>query len=244
MEFVHRLWSWLRREARARDLQEEMQLHLELKVQEHIAGGASPRDARRQAQLDFGNKDLVAERSRERWGFVQIENIRRDIAYGVRQFVRNPGFTAVVVLTLALGIGANSAIFSVVNTFLLKSLPVSHPEELVKIGIQPSGEFEQNAYEYLRDHQKTLAGLIAWDDGNIAAVIDGKPTIITVDYLSGNFYSLLGVDLLKGRAFTSADDVPGAPAVAIISYEYWRERFGLDPSAVGKRIELKDIACT
>src|SRR5215472_8562700 len=244
MEFVHRLWSWLRREARARDLQEEMQLHLELTVQDHIARGMSPRDARRQAQLEFGNKGLAAERSRERWGFMQLEDLRRDVTYGMRQSVKNPGFAAVVVLTLALGIGANSAIFSVVNTFLLKSLPVSHPEELVKIGIQPSGEFEQNAYEYLRDHQKTLAGLIAWDDGNIAAVIDGKPDIITVDYLSGNFYSLLGVDPLAGRAFTPADDVPGAPAVAIISYEYWRERFGLDPSVLGKRVQLKDVACT
>jgi predicted permease len=244
MEFVHRLWSWLRREARARDLQEEMQLHLELKVQDHIARGASPEDARRQALLDFGNASLIAERSRERWGFVQLEDIRRDLAYGVRQFVRNPGFTAIVVLTLALAVGANSAIFSVVNTFLLKSLPVSHPEELVKIDIQPSGEFEQNGYEYLRDHQKTLTGLIAWDEGNIAAVIDGKPDIITVDYLSGNFYSLLGVDLLAGRAFTPADDVPGVPAVAIISYEYWRERFGLDPSVLEKRVQLKDVACT
>src|SRR5215469_14081946 len=244
MEFVNRLWSWLRREARARDLQEEMQLHLELKVQEHIARGASPTDARRQAHLDFGNKGLVAERSRERWGFVQLEDIRRDITYGVRQCVKNPGFTAVVVLTLALGIGANSAIFSVVNTFLLKSLPVSHPEELVKIGIQPSGEFEQNAYEYLRDHQKSLAGLIAWDDGNIAAVIDGDRSIITVDYLSGNFYSLLGVDVFAGRSFAAADDVPGAPAVAVISYDYWRERFALDPSVLGKTVELKDVART
>ena len=156
MEFLHRFWSWLRRKSRALDLQEEMELHLELKVQEHIARGASEEDARRQAHVDFGNVSLAAERSREKWGFIQIENIRRDIAYGVRQFVRNPSFTAIVVLTLALGIGANSALFSVVNTFLLKSLPVSHPEELVKIGISPSGQFEQKAYEYLRDHQKTL----------------------------------------------------------------------------------------
>lgn len=244
MEFMHRLWSWLRRGTRARDLREEMQLHLEYKVQEHVARGASPDYARHQAQVDFGNMNLAAERSREVWGFVQLENIGRDVAYGVRQFAKHPGFTAIVVLTLALGIGANSAIFSVVNTFLLRSLPVSHPEELVKIRVRPSGDFEQKAYEYLRDHQKTLAGLIAWDDGNIAIVIDGKASEITVDYLSGNFYSLLGVDLLAGRAFTPADDTAGAPAVAVISYEYWRERFGLDPSVVGKTVQLKDVACT
>jgi predicted permease len=244
MELLHRLWSWLRRDARASDLEEEIELHLELKRQEHIASGASPEEARHQAQLNFGNANLARERSRERWGFVELEDIRRDLVYSVRQFVRNPGFTTIVVLTLALGIGANAAIFSIVNTFLLKPLPVSHPEELVKIGIRPSGEFEENAYEYLRDHQKTLAGLIAWDDGNIAVLIDGKPGIITVDYLSGNFYSLLGIDLLAGRGFTPADDVQGAPAVAVISYEYWRERFGLDPSVVGKQVQLNDVACT
>jgi predicted permease len=244
MEFVHRVWSWLRRGVRAQDLQEEMRLHLESKVQEQIARGMSPDHARRQARLDFGNLTLAAERSREIWGFVQLDNVWRDVAYGVRQFVKHPGFTTIVVLTLALGIGANSAIFSVVNVFLLQSLPVRHPEELVKIGIRPGGEFEQKAYEYLRDHQKTLAGLIAWDDGNIAVVIDGKASVIVVDFLSGNFYSLLGVDLLAGRIFTPADDAAGAPAVAIISYEYWRERFGLDPSAVGKTVQLKDVTCT
>jgi hypothetical protein len=89
-----------------------------------------------------------------------------------------------------------------------------------KIGIRPSGDFEQKAYEYLRDHQKTLTGLIAWDEGNIAIIIDGRASEVTVDYLNGNFYSLLGVDLLAGRAFNSADDTSGAPAFAVISYEY------------------------
>jgi len=244
MEFMHRLGSWFRRRARAQDLREEMQMHLELKVQEHIARGISPDKARLQARRDFGNMTLAAERSSETWGFIRLSDIGRDGYYGVRQFARHPGFTATVVLTLALAIGANSAIFSVVNVFLLKSLPVQHPETLVEIGIRPAGNFEQQAYEYLRDHQKTLAGLIAWDDGNIAVVIDGKASVIQVDYVSGNFYSLLGVDLLAGRIFTPADDAAGAPAVAIISYEYWRERFALDPSVVGKTVQLKDVACT
>jgi predicted permease len=244
MEFVHRFWSWLRRGSRARDLNEEMQLHLELKVQEHLARGMSGDEAQHQARRDFGNLNLAAERSREAWGFVQLENIGRDLSYAVRQFTKHPGFTIIVVLTLALGIGANSAVFSVVNAFLLKSLPVSHPEELVKIGIRPTGEFEQPVYEYLRDHQKSLAGLIAWDDGNIAVIIDGKASVITVDYLSANFYSLLGVQLFAGRTFAPGDDSAGAPAVAVISYEYWRQRFGLDPSVVGKTVQLKDISCT
>ena len=244
MEFPYRLWSWLRRGSRARDLQEEMQLHLELKVQEHLARGMSRDEAQHQARRDFGNLNLAAERSREAWGFVQLENIGRDLAYAVRQFAKHPGFTIIVVLTLALGIGANSAIFSLVNAFLLKSLPVSHPEEIVKIGIRPAGEFEQPAYEYLRDHQKSLAGLIAWDDGNIAVIIDGKASVITVDYLSANFYSLLGVQLFAGRTFAPGDDSSGAQAVAIISYECWRQRFGLDPSVVGKTVQLKDVSCT
>lgn len=244
MEFVRRFWSWLRRATRARDLQEEMQLHLELKTQEHIARGVPPEHARRQARVDFGNVNLATERSREIWGFAQLDDLGRDVSYAVRQFAQHPGFTAVVVLTLALGIGANSAIFSVVNAFLLKSLPVRHPEHLVKIGIRPAGDFEQKAYEFLRDHQQSLAGLIGWDEGNIAVVIDGKASVITVDYVSGNFYSLLGVDILAGRPITPADDAAGAPAVAIISYEYWRDRFGLDSAVVGKTVQLKDISCT
>jgi predicted permease len=244
MEFMHRLGSWLRRRTLARDLAVEMELHLELKAQEYAALGMTPEQARRQAQLDFGNVSLAAERSREGWGFASIDNILRDLHYGLRQFARRPGFTSIVVLTLALGIGANSAIFSVVDAFLLKSLPIRHPEEMVKIGIQPSAEFEQPAYEYLRDHQKSLAGLIAWDDGNISVVIDGNASLIPVDYVSGNFYSLLGVDVMAGRAFSPADDVPGAPAVAVLSYEYWRERFGLDPAVVGRTVQMKDIACT
>ena len=244
MEWLHRFWSWLRRGDRGRDLQEEMHLHFELKVQEHIARGASPDQARHRARLDFGNMNLAAERSREMWGFVQLDDLWRDVVFGVRQFAKQTGFTMIVVFTLALGIGANSAIFSVVNAFLLKSLPVRHPEELVRIGIRPEGDFEQNTYEHLRDHQKTLAGLIAWDEGNIAVVIDGRASVISVDYVSGNFYSVLGVDLFAGRIFTPADDAAGAPAVAIISYEYWRERFGLDPLVVGKTLQLKDVTST
>jgi hypothetical protein len=199
MEWLHRFWSRLRRGDRGRDLHEEMQLHFELKVQEHIARGASPDRARHRARLDFGNMNLAAERSRETWGFVQLDNLWRDVEFGMRQFAKHPGFTVIVVATLALGIGANSAIFSVVNAFLLKSLPVRHPEQLVRIGIRPEGDFEQNAYEHLRDHQKTLAGLIAWDEGNIAVVIDGKANVVWVDYVSGNFYSLLGAHLYPCR---------------------------------------------
>ena len=244
MEFLYRIGSWLRRKARAKDLQEEMNLHLFLKASEHMARGMSEPEAQRQARVDVGRSSLILEKTREKWGFPFLESLRRDLAYGARQFARHPGFTTIVVLSLALGIGANSAIFSVFNALLLKSLPVPHPEELVHIRIAPEGYFEQNAYEYLRDHHKTLAGLIAWDDGNIAVTIDGKASVIVVDYLSANFFSLLGMDSLAGRTLTPADDLPGAPAVALISYEYWRARFDLDPSVIGKTVQLKDTSCT
>ena len=244
MEFLHRLWSWLRRGVLARNLAAEMELHIELKAQEYEARGMTPEHARRHARLAFGSPQLAAERSRERWSFPLVENIFRDLRYALRQVARHPGFATVVVLTLALGIGANSAIFSVVDAFLLKSLPVRHPEQLVRIGIRPQAEFEQPEYEYLRDHQKTLEGLIAWDEGNIAVVMDGNASVIPVDYVSANFYSLLGVNVLAGRAFSLADDAPGAPAVAVISYEYWRNRFAFDRSVIGRSVQLKDIACT
>src|SRR5581483_9703339 len=134
MEFIRKLLSWTQRNTNARDLHEEIELHLELKVQEQIARGMSKDEARRQAQLDFGNVSLAEERSRERWGFLQLEDVRRDIAYAVRQFVRNPGFTAIVVITLALGIGATTAIFTLVQGLLERSLPVTDPSSLYRIG--------------------------------------------------------------------------------------------------------------
>ena len=244
MQFLRKSWFLLRRRQLSRDLTEEMELHFDLKVQDYIAAGKSAEEAKRQAHLDFGNVAVAQERSREKWGFPLLESTRQDLGYGLRQLRRNPGFTAVAALTLALGIGANSAIFSVVNAFLLRSLPVKNPVELVHIRNRPNSNFEPRAYEQLRDHQKTLVGLIAWDEGNITIRMDETASVVRVDYVSGNFYSLLGVEMFRGRALSPEDDMPGKPAIAVISYGYWKNRLGMDPTVIGKTVQLKDITCT
>jgi predicted permease len=239
-----RLWFWMRRHKLDAGFDEEVRLHFELKVQEKIAEGISPQEAWRLARLEFGNPALAREHTRQSLGFPLLESLAQDIHYGARQLRKNPGFTAIAVLTLALGIGANSAMFSFVNAFLLSSLPFKDPQELVQVSSRPRGGFEQQTYEYLRDHNHTLAGLIAWDDGNIGMTVDGNATIVPVDYLSANAFSLLGVPAYRGRVFSPEDDLPGKPAVAVISYAYWEQRFGLDSSVIGKTVQFKDVSCT
>jgi predicted permease len=271
MEFVRRLWSWLRRESRARDLQDEMELHLELKVQEHRARGASPEDARRRAQLDFGNLSLAAERSRERWGFVQLEEIRRDLAYGVRQIFKNPGFTSIIVLTLALGIGANTAIFTLVNAVTLRSLPVRDPQQLVVLewsarkrpenfsssGFGDCALSDRNAarvtscslpyplFQKIQAETKVFVDTMAFagpSEMNLSG--EGAATIAQGELVSGSYFATLGVSAALGRALLPEDEKPGAAAVAVLDYAYWQRVFGGSPAVIGRTIRLNDTPFT
>ena len=234
----------MRRRDLERELNEEVRQHLELKVQENIARGMSRAEALRLARAEFGNPALAKEHTRQSWGFPLVESIFQDIRFALRQLRKNPGFTTIAVLTLALGIGANSAMFSFVNAFLLSSLPVKNPDELVHLRNHPHGGFEEKTYEFLRDHNHTLAGMIAWDDGNIAITVDGNVKVVPIDFVSANFYSLLDVPAYRGRMLVPDDDLAGKPAVAVISYGYWEQRFGLDPSVIGKTVQFKDVNCT
>ena len=244
MRFVRHLWFWLRRRDLERELNEEVRQHLELKVQENIARGMAPAHAYRHARSEFGNPALAKEHTRQSWGFPLLESIFQDLHYALRQLRKNPGFTTIAVLTLALGIGANSAMFSFINAFLLTSLPVKNPEELVHLRNHPHGGFEEKTYQFLRDHNHTLAGMIAWDDGNIAITVDGNVKVVPIDFVSANFYSLLDVPAYRGRMLVPDDDLPGKPAVAVISYGYWERQFGLNPAVIGKSVQFKDVNCT
>lgn len=244
MPFLRRLWSWFRRRNLEAGFQEEIRQHFELKIQQNIAGGMLPAEASRQAHLEFGNPALAKEQTRQTFGFPFFESLLQDVRYATRQLRKNPGFTSIAVITLALGIGANSAMFSFVDTFLLSSLPVKNPEELVKLqNYDDYGAFDQKSYEQLRDQNHTLVGLIAQDEGNIAMVMDGAVNVVPVDFLSGNSYALLGVPAYRGRVLSADDEVPGKPAVAVISYAYWEQHFGLDPSIIGKTVQFKDVSC-
>ncbi len=178
-----------------------------------------------------------------------MQTLLSDLRYGLRMLAKSPGFTAVAMLTLALAIGANTAIFSLVDAFLLKRLPVKSPEQLVFVDrISAKGgtqdDFPYPTFEQFRDHNQSFSGLFAWDDSNVAVTADGQLAIVPGDFVSGAYFSVLGVDAILGRTFTPDDDQPGRKPVAVISYSYWQRQFAGNPAAVGKTISLGGIPLT
>jgi predicted permease len=256
-----RFMCFLRRDQLDRELEEEMRFHLEMKVQENLEAGMTPREARYAARRQLGNMTLLREVSREMWGFQSIEALIQDARYGLRQMRRQPAFTIVAILSLALGIGANTAIFSLIDAVLLKTLPVKDPEELILLkwesGQNPPAElisgsvsmsggslsstsFSFHAYEQFRQQVEALSDVIAFAElERLNASIDGQAELASGQVVSGNYYKALGVEPVAGRALFESDDrVAEADSAAVISYAYWQRRFGRDPETVGKTIYL------
>jgi predicted permease len=239
------------------DLEEEMRLHQELRAQEQIERGVSPEEAHFAAQRRFGNKLVFREESRNMWGWSWLETFLQDLRYGLRQLRRNPDFTAVAVITLALGIGTNTAIFSVIDAVMLRMLPVQSPERLVQIAFQGkhSGEsfvgesFSYPMFRKLRRYNQAFTGISAFDhwDSLQARAADshssGEP--VTGQLVSANFFSLLGLSPVIGRTF-APDEGRGAGAhpVAVISYALWIRMFAHDPKVLGKSLIIGGAAFT
>ena len=244
------------RKRTAEDFAEEIQSHLELEADELRAEGMSDEDARRHARIDFGNVGGAKERfylkSRIEW----LDTLMRDLRYGLRSLVHSPGFAITAVLTLALGIGANTAVFSVMNAVLLRSLPVTDPTRLVYLrpSNAPHGTGTINSdetvsfsvYETLRDQHPGLSDVIAYVplSGNRVAVRYGsQPEEAEGDMVSGTFFSGLGVKLPHGRGFTEQDEKDHAP-IAVISYNYWTRRFARNPDVLGTTLFVNGIGFT
>ncbi len=175
----------------------------------------------------------------------------QDLKYGLRMLAKNPGFTAVAVLTLALGIGANTAIFSLINAVLLKSLPVENPEQLVLLGSRGrSGAIDYSfyypVYRALRDQNHFFTDLAAFSPVRLNVTVDGRPDpMVPGQLVSGGYFSVLGVNAVAGRNITVDDDrVPGGHPVAMISHGYWKRRFALAPSVIGKAIQIDGTPLT
>jgi len=230
------------------DLSEEIQEHIEEKIEELVASGMPRKEATAAARREFGNVTLMEEDSREVWRWPLIENFLMDLRFGLRMLRKNPGFTAVAVLTLAIGIGANTAIFSVSDAVMLKLLPAKNPKQLVYFRLLSPEEhgsaFSRAEFEQFRDLSRSFSGMFAFDTTRLVVNVNGQPDFVWGQCVSGNFYSVLGVDPSLGRALTSDDDQPGSPAVAVISYDYWKRKFAQAPSVAGKTITLKGIPFT
>ncbi len=248
MEKLSQIWRRLRFFFRHgqmdHDLAEEMQLHLELKEEEKKAAGFDEEEARLAARREFGNPMLLREASREMWGWTTIESILQDLRYGLRMLLKNPGFSFVAILTLALGIGANSAIFSVVDGFFLRSLPVKNPNELVWIKAQRQGQSHEISYLDYQDicRQSTAFSGIAAVSGHGAMLnMGGETELVRADWVSENHFSFLGLNAALGRTFVAGEDWSQykTPPV-VISTGLWKRRFGADPGIIGKTVILNN----
>jgi predicted permease len=239
------LWRNLFHRARKeQELTEEVDAYLEMLIEMKIEQGIDPAKARRAALIELGGKEQVKEKVRESRAGYQLGTIWQDLRYSLRMLRRNPGFASVAVLLLALGIGANTALFSVVDAALLKRLPVKAPEQLVLLSHTDRGRvrdtFWVEIYERIRDEDQTLSGLMAYYPLRLTVSVEGQAEpAISGQLVTGNYYAVLGVNALLGRTIAPEDDQePGAHPVCVISEGYWRRRFGRDPGVIGKTIHL------
>jgi len=226
------------------DLDEEMRLHREMRQQELIERGLAPKEAHYAAQRRFGNELVLREESRDMWGWNWLENFLQDIRYGLRMLVKNPGFTAVAVLTLALGIGANTAIFSVVNAVLLKPLPYADSDRLAVIWVTepsaPGGLFPDTAPDF-QDWQaqnQAFEGMSAVTMGGGTLTGAGEPRQLNGLSVSPNTFQLLRVQPQLGRSFSPDEGPTGHNHVVILSYGLWQSAFGGQKNIVGSKVTL------
>ena len=237
------------RERFNQELDEEMRLHRDLRARELRDGGKNAEEAGYAAQRKFGNTLNLREEIHEAWGWIWIDNLAQDLRYGLRLLRKSPGFTFGVVFTLALAIGANTAIFSVVNTVLLRPLPYTHPERLVSIlennlkqGVKAQGFRYQDFKELERSGVfEAVAGAARHD---LTLTGYGDPAVVTTVSVTPEMFSILDVSPLAGRYLFSADNQTGAAPVVVLSEGLWRSRFGADPKILGRSIHLDQQAST
>jgi predicted permease len=248
MAWIKRLRGLWKRERVNRDLDEELRYHFDRRVTDSINAGMSAREAYEDAQRSFGNFTLQKERTRDMDILGWLESFMQDVRYGVRSLAKNPGFAFVAILTLALGIGANTAIFSVVNGVLLKPLPFDHPEQIVwfqdiqpKLDAAPLSAPEFIAY---RDHNHTLSQIAAIRPLNFTFTGQGPAERLRGGVVTPQYFQLFGISIAQGRSFNDADGKPGAPRVAILTNGYWQSRFGGDAGIIGRTLALNGETVT
>ncbi|HLN03009.1 MAG TPA: ABC transporter permease [Bryobacteraceae bacterium] len=233
-----RILATFRKSARERELDQELRAHIDLLVDENLRKGMSPTDARHAALRAFGGIEQTKEVYRERRGLVFFETLLQDIRCAFRMMRQNRVFTAVAVLSLALGIGANTAIFSLVDGVLLKSLPVDHPEQLLQVTFGGEESFTNPLWEQLREQQDVFSGVFATSDAGFNLSAGGQEHYATGFLASGDYFRTLGIRPVLGRLLTPVDDHRGCPAVAVLSYGFWQSHYAGDGGVVGRKIVL------
>jgi len=259
-----------RRQRVEQEMEEELRLHLRSRADDLEKSGLPRAEAERQARIEFGGYQRYKEECREALGTRLLGELIADIRFGLRQLRRNPGFTAVAVLTLALGIGANTAIFSLIDAVMLRAMPVRNPSQLVlfrwkahhaphtngyatfgdcpggNAGPNPSGcAFPYPVFEKLRSESNVFSGVAAFGGaGQLDVSGNGPPSIVHGELVSGDFFSTLGVNPALGRLIDENDDTPSSQPAAVLSYAYWQTAFGGDKSVLGRMVVLNNVPFT
>ena len=271
--FLSRLRGLFRKRKLEEEMADEIQGHLEMQIADHLRQGMSPEEAHYLALRKFGGVEQLKETHREGRSLAGVETFLRDLSYGLRMLRRSPGVTAVAILSLALGIGANTALFSVVDAVLLKTLPVEDPERLVlfewqagrlyrtngmsgtsNVDVPPGARglslFRYDVFEKLRLAQTAapespLSDLFAFGPvSKLSAKIGDQAELIDGQAVSGNYYAGLRLNPSWGRAIVAEDDRPGATPVVVLSYQFWQERFAANPGVIGQQLKLNQQSLT
>jgi macrolide transport system ATP-binding/permease protein len=269
------LWPFRQSQQREKDLEDEIAFDLAADTEERVRAGVSHEEAIQASRRDLGNKALIKEDVRETWRPAAFGRLGQDIRYGLRALRKNPLFAAMVALSLALGIGSATAIYSVMDVVLFRALPVRHPRELAILNwraikppasgfTEPAGidsvdgsvytgpggdrlspDFPWPFFSSMRDGNDVFSTVFAYKDaGQLTISVQGQAELGGVEFVSSNFFNSLGIDPASGRLIYDSDNLAGAPAVAVLSYNYWRDRFAGDTAAVGRTIHIGKIPFT
>ncbi|MFZ0636267.1 MAG: ABC transporter permease, partial [Candidatus Acidiferrales bacterium] len=244
-DILIRVRALMRRDDVERELDEELRFHFEEQVEKFVKEGVPRDEARRRARLEFGGAELIKEECREARGVHFVETLAQDVHYALRMMRKSPGVMAVIVISLALGVGANTAIFSVVDGLLMRPLPVAAPDQITVLAVQqkdaPVGS-SGFSYPELIDFRRQAG---AFSDvfgvvlGSVQVTVDDSPDQCFANYVTGNFFSSLGMKPTLGRLILPSEgETPGEPAIAVLDYAYWERRFNGDPGVVGGRVRV------
>ena len=261
-----RFWRWRQRD---NDLDDEIAYDLAADAEERVRSGIACAEAELASRRDFGTVSLLKEDIREIWSWTSLQRFSQDVRYGWRTLRSSLLFTSMALVSLALGIGANTAIYSVMDAIMLRALPVKNPGELVILnwrtkkaepdvvhthtgpnytvpgGGVESPDFPWQVYQLFRNHNNLFSTLLAFKDaGRLNLIVNGHAEVGPVEFVSGNFFSGLGINPAAGRLLAESDNRAGSSQVAVISFDYWRQRFNGDPSAIGQTIKLDSIPFT
>lgn len=227
----YRFRAFSRRNSMEAELDEELRAHIEQQADKYVQAGMSPEEAERRAKLEFGGIEQVKEECRDTWGVRLISELAQDLRYGFRQLCRNPGFTAVAILTLALGIGVNTAVFSVLDAVMLRPLAVPDASQVMVVHRGDSTRFSYPDYVDYRDRNQAFTALAATSPTEATLGFEDQSDLITAEAVSANYEAVMRIPLLLGHWFTNEDEPE-----AIISYRAWVARFHADPRVLGKQV--------